>query len=274
MKHLVSICIPLYNSEKYIMAALESATFQTYQPLEIVVCDDCSTDGSFEKAKAFINSFGKSPIMFRLHQNKQNLGMTENWNQVIKMAKGEYIKLIGGDDVLEPECIASQAEILKQDADISLVSCKKYVMNHKNKKLFSKGYPGQQGSHYGKDVAYRALKMGGTILGEPVTGLFRKKDFIATSGYDPKIRYHADMDFWIRLLLIGNYYYIKQPLVSFRIHKDSQTVKLNRDIVKDFGNMLEKFQEEPGWQDLNFSIIKWKVDIINRLRGLVIKLLA
>ncbi|MEM7181012.1 MAG: glycosyltransferase [Spirochaetota bacterium] len=274
MKDLVSICIPLYNSEKYILETLKSVTQQDYDKLEIVICDDCSSDSSFEKVKNFINSFGKSPIMFRLHENKTNLGMTENWNHVIEKAKGEYIKLMGGDDILAPNCISKQVKVLKELPEISLVTCKKRLINSSGRKLFAKGFPGAEDSYYGREAAYKALNIGGSILGEPVTGLFRKKDFLQVSGYDPAIRYHADMDLWIRLLLIGNYYYIKEPLISFRIHKASATVQLKHETLEDFTRMFQKYQKEEGMQSLDLRKILKKVKIMTFLRSLVTRLLA
>ena len=83
---LVSICIPVYNGEKYLAQALESCIGQTYPNVEIIVCDDRSSDNSLEVIAAL-----SSPLI-RIHQNEKNLGLVGNWKKCIEMAKGEWIK--------------------------------------------------------------------------------------------------------------------------------------------------------------------------------------
>ena len=112
---LVSICIPAYNSGKYIGKTIESALMQTYDRLDVVVVDDCSTDNTVEVVSSF------SDERVRLICNEQNLGMTANWNKCINEAKGEFIKLIPADDCIYPECVAKSVAILNDNPEISLV---------------------------------------------------------------------------------------------------------------------------------------------------------
>ena len=272
MKDLVSICVPLYNSEKYIVETIQSVVDQDYDNIELVICDDVSKDNSFDVARKFINSLKKSNILFRLQLNKTNLGMVGNWNHVVQLAKGEYIKLMGGDDVLEPHCISTQVRLLKDNPDIGLVISRKKLINEKGKYLFSKGYYSETKRILAFDMAYHALKMGGSALGEPVTGMFRKSDFLQVNGYDPAIHYHADYDFWIRLLLLKKfYYYINDPLVSFRIHKGSATFKLKNEIVNDFFTMFHKYYPMDGFETLSPKWIRTKVFVLTHLRDIVIR---
>lgn len=104
-KPLVSFCVKPYNQREYIGEALDGAFSQTYRPLEIVVCDDGSTDGSAELIQAKIDAYkasgGDIPIVF--HSNPVNLGNLGNWIAVGKLAKGELLVKADGDDISLPE---------------------------------------------------------------------------------------------------------------------------------------------------------------------------
>ena len=106
MKPLVSICIPAYNNAAFIRATVESALAQTYENLEVLVIDDCSSDNTAE----IISSIQDSRL--RLIRNETNLGMTGNWNKCIEEARGEFVKLLCGDDILYPNSIALEAQAL------------------------------------------------------------------------------------------------------------------------------------------------------------------
>ncbi len=178
MKKLVSICIPLYNSENYIIDTIESILLQDYEPIEVIICDDRSTDGSYGIVKDYLTQNKKAQSKIKLFQNETNLGMVPNWNRVVELAGGEYIKNMGGDDLLEPNCISQQVKILEEYTEVPFVFCKKKVITSKGKYLFNKGFGKKSGTYPSKETIYRVLKIGGTILGEPVTGLFRKVDFM------------------------------------------------------------------------------------------------
>lgn len=104
-KPLVSFCVKPYNQREYVGEALDGAFSQTYRPLEIVVCDDGSTDGSAELIQAKIDAYkasgGDIPVVF--HSNPVNLGNLDNWIAVGKLAKGELLVKADGDDVSLPE---------------------------------------------------------------------------------------------------------------------------------------------------------------------------
>ena len=104
-KPLVSFCVKSYNQREYVGVSLDGAFSHTYRPLEIVVCDDGSSDGSAELIQAKIDAYkasgGDIPIVF--HSNPVNLGNLGNWIAVGKLAKGELLVKADGDDVSLPE---------------------------------------------------------------------------------------------------------------------------------------------------------------------------
>jgi glycosyltransferase involved in cell wall biosynthesis len=103
---LVSIIIPAYNSEKYLAETISSALSQTWPNKEVILVDDGSTDGSLAVAKKF-----ESVKVF--HQN--NKGASAARNKGLKESKGEFIQFLDGDDLLSPDKIATQVDILQQN---------------------------------------------------------------------------------------------------------------------------------------------------------------
>lgn len=101
---LVSFCVKSYNQRRYLKAALDGAWAQTYRPLEIVVSDDCSTDGSWEEIQAFAASHPTPEgVTVVLNRNERNLGNLGNWEKLCSLVHGELIVKADGDDISLPE---------------------------------------------------------------------------------------------------------------------------------------------------------------------------
>jgi len=97
---LVSFCIFAYNQEKYILEAISGALAQKYDPLEIIISDDCSTDNTFEIIENAITNYNGSHRIV-LNRNVSNLGVANHVNKILEIANGELIVLAAGDDVSE-----------------------------------------------------------------------------------------------------------------------------------------------------------------------------
>lgn len=101
---LVSFCVKCYNQKEYIADALQAAFAQTYRPLEIVVSDDASSDGSVDVIEKCIAEYRKNggdvPIVFV--RNERNLGNVGNWQRLCEAARGDVLVKADGDDVSHP----------------------------------------------------------------------------------------------------------------------------------------------------------------------------
>jgi glycosyltransferase involved in cell wall biosynthesis len=96
----VSICIPQYNRIEYLLQSLDLITRQTYDDIEVVVSDDCSTDDTEPKMLALQLSY-KYPIIYK--RNEKNKGYDANYRQCISLATGDYCIVIGNDDSINGE---------------------------------------------------------------------------------------------------------------------------------------------------------------------------
>jgi len=100
---LVSFCLLFYNHREWFGAALEAAFAQTYRPLEIVVSDDASTDGSPELIQDYIAAHAPTDVFVAFNRNTCNLGVMGNWMKTLSLTHGELIFMAGGDDISLPE---------------------------------------------------------------------------------------------------------------------------------------------------------------------------
>ena len=100
---LVSFCLLFYNHREWFGAALEAAFAQTYRPLEIVVSDDASTDGSPELIQNYIAAHAPADVSVVFNRNPGNLGVMGNWMKALSLTHGELLFMAGGDDVSLPE---------------------------------------------------------------------------------------------------------------------------------------------------------------------------
>lgn len=108
---LVSIIIPVYNRERYIEIALNSAVNQTYKNIEIIVVDNCSTDHTW----TILQKYAAADSRIKIFQNSRNLGPVLNWNECFKRANGEYIKIVWSDDWMSDDFIEKALPVLKRD---------------------------------------------------------------------------------------------------------------------------------------------------------------
>ena len=104
-KPLVSIIMSSYNHESYIEEALNSVFNQSYDNIEIILCDNCSSDNTFYKALEFCNSNNIKNIRCVVERNDQNLGVTRSLNRCLDFARGEYFFNLWTDDYIEKDCI-------------------------------------------------------------------------------------------------------------------------------------------------------------------------
>lgn len=100
----VSIIIPVYNVAPYLERCLLSVASQSYVDFEVVIVDDCGTDGSLQIAERFVNEYS-GPVQFRIVNHLQNRGISAARNTGIRCASGDYLFFIDGDDVISSDCL-------------------------------------------------------------------------------------------------------------------------------------------------------------------------
>ncbi|MDJ0553406.1 MAG: glycosyltransferase [Microcoleaceae cyanobacterium MO_207.B10] len=273
---LVSICIPTYNGEKFIEAAINSAISQTYPNLEIIISDDNSTDKTIGIVKGLQRQNPQINFRILLHQN---YGLVGNLNFCISEAKGKYIKFLLQDDLLENNCIEELVKLAEQDTKIGLVFSRRRVIlepgAEKNSTCIAayrgtqdlyKDWSNLQTVQSGKDLLLdpNLMKYRLNKIGEPTTVLVPKVVFEKIGLFDPSLTQVLDIDMWLRIM--GNYKigFVDKSLSKLRIHPRQQT-QLNLASGKnsqDYQRFYQKILENPTY---NFLIPEVKATVRQKL---------
>ena len=110
-KELVSVIVNVYNCKTYLQKALDSVREQRWRNLEVILVDDCSTDGS----DVFCEEYCRQDARFRLIRHERNMGVSGPRNTGLKNASGEYVYFMDGDDFLHPEAIEALMDAIHGD---------------------------------------------------------------------------------------------------------------------------------------------------------------
>ena len=114
----ISIAMATYNGARYLRAQLQSFVDQTRQPDELIIKDDCSTDGT----ETIVREFGKTaPFKVEFHRNQQNLGYCGNFNAALMRATGDLVFLSDQDDVWFPEKIEHMIGVAERHPEALVV---------------------------------------------------------------------------------------------------------------------------------------------------------
>lgn len=131
-KGMISIIIPVYNSKERLVECLESVAVQSYENLEVIIVDDCSTDGSLEICREYEKKYS----FIRVY-TKENEGVSAARNFGLAKAKGEFIQFADSDDMLYPEACSILAGCMEKNSS-DVVICGYYNEKEQKKNVYDK----------------------------------------------------------------------------------------------------------------------------------------
>lgn len=251
----VSIVIPAY-SPTYFEAALRSAFAQDYDQLEIVICDDCRDGG----IRALVDQLTpESPFPVRYFYNEHSLGEALNGARGVREARGEYIKFLYDDDLLEPECVSTLVELLHGHPDITLAASTRRLIDENSDFLpdtLATFFPFTEDVViHGPELVSLLSETPLTFMGEPSSVMCRRDDVLAhgddiMSLRGQSIMWLGDVSLYVKLLRAGNLAMLARPLSRFRM-TDTQTSSITRaapQVAKEGHANFHRHTEALGWR--------------------------
>ena len=213
---LVSLVILTYNQENFISEAVKGALSQTYENLEIIVSDDCSTDDTYEIAKRTIENYAEDKKIF-LYKNEKNMGLVPHVNKIFSQyVNGEYIALAGGDDISLPERIEKTVVLLKENS-VYAVTGQCYIINESGEVIGNSEQKGiscwEINDEYIKNLSFMTSGAGLAIK-KCVYDKFGELE-LKTPTEDSTLRFRALL---LGKLAVSDYYFIK-----YRRHENNLT---------------------------------------------------
>jgi glycosyltransferase involved in cell wall biosynthesis len=231
---IVSVCIPVYNMERFVGAAIESALAQTFQDIEIIVVDNASTDGTGRIIAGFTDS------RIRVFHNPENVGAAANFNRAVSHARGRYLKVLCADDVIYPSCLERQVAVLEADpkGEIAVVGCARDIVDDRGKRRLRRGFPGRAGRLAGDRAIRMTVRSGTNLFGEPAAILVRTGMVKAAGAFDVRYGFCLDLDLWCRLLREGDLYMLDDTLCGFRVSNQSWSAALASRQQQEFAAFI------------------------------------
>jgi len=238
----ISVVMTTYNGEKYLKEQIDSILSQTLPPRELIVCDDCSSDGT----AAILEQYHKKQLLTYI-VNESQLGLIGNFKKAVSLASEDnYVALSDQDDIWLPEKLKSSATLLEQmdnnvpclvHTDLTLIDGQNSVLNKSFKdELAQNGY-----KHNLQTLLFANFVTGCTVL------------------MNPKLRYSfADMpddikfhDAWIALFAsaFGAMAEISAPMVRYRKHENNVSIAVNTKSRNRYRSTAEQLLKAFRGQD-------------------------
>jgi len=237
----VSIIIPTYNRADSVTQSIDSVLEQTYDNLELIIVDDCSTDNT----EAVVRSYDDSRIRYIRHE--ENRGGSAARNTGIQAAKGNYFAFLDSDDEWLPEKLEAQIACLKsRSEDWVAVYCdlvkQRSGLGGKMRGILNRAFTDYQGAEGGEELIEYILTMRFPI-GAGSTLLVRGDVVQEMGGFDESFQRHQDWEFLIRLLQLGKLAYLDEKLVRLHGTGPPDAEKLE-DVKKHFFDTFSDLIEE------------------------------
>ncbi len=212
--------------------ALISILAQSYTDYEIIVVDNCSPDDT----EAVVAALGNPRIKF--HRNALNVGPVNNHNRALRLATGHYICTFSDDDVMLPDNLAAKVAILDQHPQVGLVHSMIHTINEMGTVVSTEQWAKKTsaGERLNGDElmaaqeAYDLLYEGWNFICMPSVLVRRSILAIHQLEFNNQLGYLIDWDLWLKISKHASFYYIKVPLVKYRIHSSNESARMNTNL--------------------------------------------
>lgn len=254
---LISICIPAYKRVDYLKRLLDSIAVQTYRDFEVIVTDDSPNEEVQQLCRQYTDQFA-----LHFFKNPHNLNTPENWNEGVRKARGQWIKIMHDDDWFStPDSLTQFAQAIRQHPDSTFffsAYANIYEGTNRRQEMRLKSF-------WNKALEMDPLVLiADNVVGPPSVTLYKNNREI---WYDRNMKYVVDIDFYVRYLGKNAPLYIDAPLINVGINA-AQVTKYTFGVadvhLKESLMLLEKTGDYhlkniivfDGWWRLlrNFSI--------------------
>ena len=210
----VTLGVICYNQERFIDEALRSAFAQTYESLDILVSDDCSTDQTWERVCSLAQAYS-GPHRVRLNRNAKNIGFLNNLQKLAEISETRVLVIAAGDDVSLSDRVSSIARLFADDPRTTLVTSDFVVMDEDGETGgIEKAWP------HGKAITVQTLSRTSSALIVGCTLAYSTEIFRRFPPFRPTLL-AEDSVLPFRAALLGNVKYIERPLVRYRQHRNN-----------------------------------------------------
>ncbi len=238
----VSVVVPAYNNADVIAQTLDSILGQTYPDFELIVADHSSQDGTL----AIAEQYATRDSRIRVVSTPAGGGAVRNWNRVSDLARGEFLKLVCGDDLLYPSILAEQVAAFDSATpanahgpEVVLVAAQRDLIDTRGRMFVKgRGLERLRGRVTGVKALRATVRTGGNLFGEPACVLMRREVLAAQGGWKD-FDYYLDLGSYASVLAQGDMVALQVPLAAFRVGGGQWSVRLANQQARDAATFHE-----------------------------------
>ena len=229
---LVTVGVASFNNATYLRETLESIRNQTYPNVEVVIVDDASTDNSVAVARQWLTDY--PAVRGRLIEHPVNRGVCRVCNEVVAAASGEFICIIGSDDIYLPDKLALQVPLLlAAPPEVGVITSRAtFIDAHGAPRVTPPGFA----PPHPRRVFVELLEVNFIAA---MTTLVRRACFVNVGPYDERLIVE-DWDMWLRLAREYEFLYTPEVTALYRIHDKSVMQSRQRQVMESAVALLYK----------------------------------
>jgi glycosyltransferase involved in cell wall biosynthesis len=228
MEQLVTVIIPNYNHACYLKRRIDSVVNQTYQKIEVIILDDCSTDNS----RDVIESFRNHTLVKHIIYNDSNTGSPfKQWEKGVELATGEWIWIAESDDYADTRFIETMLTIFPEPQRFGLLYSDSHIVindkiigetfaSKRNNRLNSKHWCDKYTNDGIQEIEDYLMPYG--TINNTSAVLFKTDILKKANPFDISFRFVGDKYAFIKVLAISDIAYISEPLNYYRAAADSK----------------------------------------------------
>lgn len=207
---MISVLMPVYNTERYVAQTIDSILAQTYRDFEFLILSNGSTDRSL----SMIEPYAARDSRIRLFHWQQVQTVSRARNFLLQKSQGELVAVMDADDLALPDRLARQLEFLQREPTIVCVGGAHGIIDEQGRLLTWLQLPQTDA-----EIQRLALAGHGSIC-HPAA-MIRRSAILAVGGYNESLQSAEDLDLWLRLGEIGKLANLPEPILKYRIHSSS-----------------------------------------------------
>lgn len=272
---LVSVVVITYNSSKYVIETLESIRLQSYKNIELIISDDGSTDDTIEKCNAWIEKNKDRFVRAKVLTVACNTGIPANCNRAVRTCTGEWIKIIGGDDLLLKHCIDLFVSEISPEKEIVIGLVQNFYQRDE-KRIESGTVPvNTRYFFFQRDAKFQHNYLLTKSFNFSPGAFIRRSLYQDLDYYEEQFRLLEDLPFWLKATAEGNKIHLctnLTPCVLYRTNHESCSFTNSGFFNTKFYESLHKFYKEVIYKEVSYlNIVFYESEFIHHLSYHLIK---
>ena len=208
----ISVVLPTYNGIKFIKQSIDSVLNQTFTDFELIIINDCSTDGTRE----LVEDYARKDARIRVFHNETNLKLPASLNKGFELAAGEFYTWTSDDNRYEVDALEIMAKALDENPNVGMVYCNCLVIDENDRVV----------------DAWKLSQPTGIRTGNCIGACFMYRSEVANKvgKYDTTMFLAEDYDYWLRIYENYQLLHLSNFLYYYREHGESLTATKQREI--------------------------------------------